>query len=318
MLKYKGLRAVRERLIVSDSQVDRQIDQLIEQNPRLIPVTDRPSREGDELVLDYAGFAGGEQFEGGTAERQTLVLGSGTFIPGFEEQLTGRNAGDTVDVRVTFPAQYHAPNLAGREAVFKCRIHEIRLRQRYAADDAFARDVAGLDSFETLRLRMREGLQAYADRQAEDDLKIRLLDQVVEGADWTVTDEQLNRAADAELQSMEAQLQRQGLTLDAYCQFMGKTREQLRADSLPDARKAVLRQRAIAEIAEAERIEADEASVAAAIQRMCDENGLTVEQLTGRLDEAAQNAIVRSVITDKVLDRIRDLANIETAETAQK
>ena len=317
MLNYKGLRGVRERIIVPEAQVDRQIDQLLEQHPRIIQVTDRPSQPDDELVLDYAGYCDGVQFEGGTAERQTLTLGSGTFIPGFEEQLIGRNIGDAVDVRVTFPTQYHAPNLAGKEAVFKCRIHEIRVKQKYAPDDAFAREVAGLESFEALRARMREGMQAYADQQADEDLKARLLDMAMADYDCEVTDAQLSAAVDGQLHSLEAQLQRQGLTLDAYCSFTGKTREQLRKDCEPDALKAVRRQRAIAEIAAAEHIEADEDSVAEAIQEICRQNHMSIEQLSRYIDDAAQSAIVQNVITEKVLSFILDNASIETV-TRQK
>lgn len=312
MIQYKGLRGTLERMIVSDSQIDRQIEQLIEQNPRVIPVTDRPSRLDDELVLDYAGYADGEQFEGGTAQNQTLTLGSGMFIPGFEDQLVGKHAGDEVDVHVTFPTQYHAPALAGKDAVFKCRIHEIRVKQKYAPDDAFAREVAGLDSFEALRQRLREGMQAYADRQAEDDLKIRLLDALL--TDGDVDEALLNQAIDQQMQALEAQLNRQGLTLDAYCQFTGKTREQLRADCVPDARKGILRQRVINEIARAENIQADEASVSEAIREICRENNMTVEQLSRHMDEAAQSAIVQNVVTQKVLQRIYDCADIKTVE----
>lgn len=312
MIQYKGLRGTLERMIVSDSQIDRQIEQLIEQNPRVIPVTDRPSRLDDELVLDYAGYADGEQFEGGTAQNQTLTLGSGMFIPGFEDQLVGKNAGDEVDVHVTFPTQYHAPALAGKDAVFKCRIHEIRVKQKYAPDDAFAREVAGLDSFEALRQRLREGMQAYADRQAEDDLKVRLLDALL--TDGDVDEALLNQAIDQQMQALEAQLNRQGLTLDAYCQFTGKTREQLRADCVPDARKGILRQRVINEIARAENIQADEASVSEAIREICRENNMTVEQLSRHMDEAAQSAIVQNVVTQKVLQRIYDCADIKTVE----
>ena len=312
MIPYKGLRGTLERAIVSDARIDRQIEQLIEQTPRVIPVTDRPSQLGDELVLDYAGFSDGVQFEGGTAQNQTLTLGSGSFIPGFEDQLVGKNAGDDVDVHVTFPAQYHAPNLAGKDAVFKCKIHEIRFKQKYAPDDAFAREVAGLDSFEALRERMRQGLQAYLDRQATDDLKVRLLDRLLE--DFEIPRDQLDRAIDQQLQSLEAQLSRQGLTLQAYCRFMGKTREQLREDCAPDARKGIQRQRAIREIAEAESITADEDDIARAIQVICRENHLRVEELSERLDEAAQSAIVQNVITEKVLARILECAEIDTVE----
>lgn len=312
MIQYKGLRGTLERMIVTDEQIDRQIEQLIEQNPRIIPVTDRPSRLDDELVLDYAGYADGEQFEGGTAQNQTLTLGSGMFIPGFEDQLVGKNAGDAVDVHVTFPTQYHAPKLAGKAAVFKCKIHEIRLKQKYAPDDTFAREVAGLDSFDALRQRMREGLQAYADKQAEEDLKVRLLDQLLQ--DGEVDEALLNQAIDGQMQALEAQLNRQGLTLDAYCRFTGRTKEQLRADCAPDARKGILRQRVINDIARAENVQADEASVSEAIREICRQNNMSVEQLSQHIDEAAQSAIVQNVITQKVLDLIYHNADIETVE----
>ena len=312
MLEYRGLHGTLERMIVPEEQVDRQIDRLLEQHPQILPVTGRASRLGDELVLDYAGFADGVQFEGGTAEGQTLVLGSGTFIPGFEEQLVGKNVGDEVDVRVTFPAQYHAPALAGKEAVFRCRIHGIRVRQKRTPDDAFAREVAGVESLAALRGQMRERMQAYADRQAEEDLMSRLLDRIVEGDRGAIAEEELQGAVEQQLQALEVQLQGQGLTLDAYCQFTGKTPAQLREECRPDAEKGIRRQRAVAEIAEAEGIEADEASVAAAIQELCRQNGMTVEQIAPYIDEAAQRAIVQNVITDKVLRCIRDSAVIET------
>jgi len=312
MIQYKGLRGTLERMIVTDEQIDRQIDQLIEQNPRIIPVTDRPSQLDDELVLDYAGYADGEQFEGGTAQNQTLTLGSGMFIPGFEDQLVGKNAGDAVDVHVTFPTQYHAPKLAGKAAVFKCKIHEIRLKQKYAPDDTFAREVAGLDSFDALRQRMREGLQAYADKQAEEDLKVRLLDQLLQ--DGEVDEALLNQAIDGQMQALEAQLNRQGLTLDAYCRFTGRTKEQLRADCAPDARKGILRQRVINDIARAENVQADEDSVSEAIREICRQNNMSVEQLSQHIDEAAQSAIVQNVITQKVLELIYHNADIETVE----
>jgi len=314
MLEYKHLHGTLERLIVSDAQVDSQIEQLLEQHTRVIPVEDRPSQAGDELLLDYAGFCDGEQFEGGTARDQTLVLGSGTFIPGFEEQLEGKRPGEEADVRVTFPTPYHAPALAGKEAVFHCRIKEVRLREKYAPDDAFARDVGGFESFAELREALRQGLQAYADRQADEDLKLRLLDELIEAEPGEVTDEQLGAAVDAQMKALEAQLARQGLTLDAYCQFTGKTRQQLRQDCTPDARKGLLRQRVIAQIAAREGVEADEDSVAEALRQLCRDNHMSMEQLTKVMDESAQQAVVQNVITQKTLDLIRDSAIIETVE----
>ena len=318
MLNYKGLHGTLERLIVSEERVNGQIEQLIRQNPRIIPVGERPSAEGDELVLDYAGFCEGEQFQGGTAQMQTLTLGSGAFIPGFEEQLVGKNVGDEVDVSVTFPEQYHAENLAGKPAVFKCKIHEIRLRRRYEDDDLFAREICGLKDMAALKDKIRQGLQDYADRQADEDLKLRLLDAAIQDDTAEITPEQLKAAVDQQMDVLEARLNQQGLNLDAYCQFTGKTREQLRQECEPDARKGVLRQRAIEEIARVEQIEADEASVAEAIRDICRQNRMTVEQLMPHIDEAAQTAIVRNVITAKVLDLIRDCAVIEVVEKKEQ
>lgn len=307
VIQYRGLKGRLERVIVDEGQVDRQIEQLIEQNPRLIPVIDRPSRLDDELVLDYSGTVDGVPFEGGQAEGQTLVLGSGMFIPGFEDQLVGHRPGDEVDVFVTFPQRYHAPHLAGKAAVFHCRIHEIRLREKYAPGDDFAREVFKIESYEALRAQLREALQAYADRQAEEDLSLKLLDQVAGQCDGEIDEETLNRAVDGQLRSLEAQLNRQGLTLEAYCQFSGKTREVLRSEHIPDARRAIMRQRAIDEIARAEGIEADEASVEEALREICRQNGLTIEELSEHMNEAAQAAVVRNVIAQKVLKLLREV-----------
>ena len=317
MLNYKGLKGTCERLIVSEAQVDRQVDALLEQHVKIIPVTGRASEPGDELVLDYAGFCDGVQFEGGTAQNQSLVLGSGAFIPGFEEQLLGTRPGDAVDVHVTFPTPYHSEALAGKAAVFKCTVREIRQRERYAPDDAFAREVGGFDSFSAMREALRQGMQAYADRQADADLKLRLLDELVARYDGDVDEAQVEAALETEMQSLRAQLARQGLTLEAYCRFTDKTEDQLRADRLPDARKRVIRQQILLDIIDAEGIEAGEDDVAEEIQRLCRQNNMTPEQLSARLDEASQRAIVQNVLADKALERLKTYADIETVEKQQ-
>jgi len=314
MLGYKGLKGVYERLIVSEAQVDRQVDALLEQHMKVVPVTGRASEPGDELVLDYTGFCDGVQFEGGTAQNQSLVLGSGTFIPGFEEQLVGTHPSDTVEVRVTFPTPYHSEALAGREAVFKCTVREIRQREKYAPDDTFAREVGGFDSFDAMREALKNGMQAYADRQADTDLKLRLLDELVARYDGDIDEAQVDAALDAEMQSLRAQLARQGLTLEAYCRFTDRTEDQLRKDRLPDARKRVVRQQVLLEIIDAEGIEASEEDVAEEIRQLCRQNNMSPDELSSRLDEAAQRAIVQNVLADKALARLRAYADIETVE----
>lgn len=311
MLNYKGLHGVRETLRVSENMIDQQIERLLQQRMKYIPVTDRPSQLDDELVLDYAGEIGGLFFDGGTATRQSLVLGSGAFIPGFEEQLLGKNAGDEADVSVVFPEQYHAAELAGKEAIFHCKIHEIRLKRPYKADDEFAREVGGCETIAEMREQMRRALQEYVDRKADEDLKDQLLDQVCDSCDFEITDAQLQAGLDHEMQLLEAQLGRQGLNLDMYCQFMSKTREQLREEALPDARRNIQRQLVINRIAELEKIEADVNSIAEAIQEICRENSITVEQLRPHMDEKFQEALGQSVMNTKVLNFLRDNAQIE-------
>lgn len=311
MLNYKGLHGVRERLLASDQMIDEQIDRLLEQNVKAIPVTDRPSQLDDELVLDYAGECEGKFFPGGTAEKQTLTLGSGAFIPGFEEQLVEKNVGDCVDVRVTFPTPYHAPELAGKDAVFHCKIHEIRVRRKYAPDDEFAREVGGCVSFAAFRDSLRAALQNYIDRQADDDLRTQLIDRVCAGAEFEISDAQLDAALDHEMQLFEAQLGRQGLNLDQYAHFMNRTKDEIRAEHRPDARRNIERQLAIDEIARLEGIEADEQSVLEALDAICRENGVTIEQLRPHMDEAFQSAVERSVVNQKALDRLVELSEIE-------
>lgn len=315
MLQYKGLKGTLERLVVSDRQVSDQIDRLMAQNPRIIAVTDRPSQSGDELVLDYAGYCDGVQFEGGTAQKQTLTLGSGAFIPGFEEQLVGKNIGDAVDVRVTFPAQYHAPALAGKAAVFKCAIHGIRQRRPYDDGDAFAREVCGLPDMAALRDRVWRGMQSHVMQRADEDLKARLLDAAMEGFDCPIDADALEGAVQQQMDVLSARLAQQGLDLEAYCRFTGKTEAQLREACLPDARLGLRRQAAIDEIARAEGIEADEASVARAIEALCRQNGMTPAQIAPHIDEAARAALERNVITEKALECLKRYAEVTVVDS---
>ena len=314
MLNYKGLTATKEILHVSDEHVDQQISRLLERQFKNIVITDRPSQLDDEVVLDYAGFLGDTQFEGGTAEKQTLVLGSGMFIPGFEEQLVGKNPGDEVDVHVTFPQQYHAADLAGQAVVFKCKIHEIRIKKKYEADDEFAREVGGCESFTAFRDALRASIQDYMDSQSDAEVKDNLLSQLCASCEYEITAEQLEKAIDMEIQTLEAQLARQGLNIDLYCQFTGKSRDDLREEYTVDAKKNILRQNIISEIAGAEKIEATEADVAEEVSRICKENNMTIEQLQPYYTEEFQNAIVRAIITNKVLDKLVEYAEITIEE----
>ena len=231
---YKGLTARLERHIVTTEEIDRQMQRLQQQSPRIELVENRPTQLGDEIVLDYAGFCGAEQFAGGTAENQTLVLGSGTFIPGFEEQLVDKVVGEKVTVRVTFPEVYHSEALAGKEAEFRCKLRQIRVKSTYELDDTFAKEVGHCETFAEMHKKLGESLQAYADERGEMDLQDQLLRQAAATLEFTPTESQLEAAVDQQMQNLTAQLARQGLSLDMYCQFMSTDKDKHRENSADD------------------------------------------------------------------------------------
>ena len=307
---YKGLKAELSKHIVTDTEVDRQIQRLQQQNPRIAVITDRPTQAGDEVVLDYAGYCDGEQFAGGTAQNQTLVLGSGMFIPGFEEQLLDKVVEEPVVVDVTFPTQYHAPELAGKKAEFHCTIHEIRVKTQYELDDVFAQEVGGCYTFEELREQVKKSMQEHVDQRGEMDLQDRLLRQAAATLDYTVNPEELEEAVNQQLQNLEAQLAQQGLNLQMYCQFMNTTEEDLRKDAYPAAEAAMKNMAAVDKIVALEKLEATQEELGQAIAVICRNNGVTVEQLKDVYDEEFEKAVMRSVLTGKVMAFIRDAADV--------
>ena len=307
---YKGLTEELSRHIVTDEEVTKQLQRLAQQNPRIAEVTDRPTENGDEVVLDYAGFCDGVQFPGGTGENQTLVLGSGMFIPGFEEQLLDKVPGEEVIVKVTFPAQYHAAELAGKAAEFKCVIHQIRVKTPYELDDVFAKEVGGCDSFSEMQEKMKQSMQAYTDQRGEMDLQDRLLSKAAETLEFTCTKEALTDAVNEQMKALEAQLSRQGLSLEMYCSFMNTTAEALRADAEPTAKAALRNQAAIDEICRLEGLEANQEEIDEAVAVIARQNDMTLEQLQPYFSPEFEAAVVKSVLTGKVMSLIREHAQV--------
>ena len=305
---YKGLTATLEKHIVTDAEVDSQIQRLQMQNPRIAVIKDRATQLGDEVVLDYAGYCDGVQFPGGTAENQTLVLGSGMFIPGFEEQLVDKVPEEPVVVKVTFPKEYHSEELAGKDAEFRCTIHEIRVKTQYELDDVFAQEVGGCYTFAEMQEQLKKSMQEYSDQRGEMDLQDRLLRQAAATLDDTVDPEELEQAVARQLQNLEAQLARQGLNLQMYCQFMNTTEAQLRKDSYPAAEAAMRNLAAVDKIVELENLEATQEELGKAIAVICRNNGVTVEDLKDIYDAEFEKAVMKSVLTGKVMAFIREAA----------
>ena len=314
---YRGLQAELQRHIVTGEEIDRQMERLRQQNPRIALIDNRPTEIGDEVVLDYAGFCDGVQFPGGTAEKQTLVLGSGSFIPGFEEQLLDKVPGEEVVVKVMFPSQYHAAELAGKAAEFRCKIHQIRVKTEYQLDDTFAKEVGGCETFEEMRTKLGESLQAYTDDRGEMELQDRLLRQAAATMDFTPSEKQIDAEVEEQLNNLKAQLAQQGLSLDMYCQFMSTTEEKLREDARGNAEASVRIQAAIEQIVYLENMEANEQEIGEAIAVIARQNNMTVEQLKGFVDAEFQAAVIRSVLTTKVMKLVRDTAEVTVTQDAQ-
>ena len=307
---YRGLKAEYDRHIVTPEEIHRQLERLRQQNPRIAVIDNRPTESGDEVVLDYAGFCDGVQFPGGTAEKQALVLGSGSFIPGFEEQLLDKVVGEEVSVKVMFPAQYHAPDLAGKAAEFKCKIHEIRVKTEYQLDDTFAKEVGGCETMEEMEQRMGESLQAYTDQRGEMDLQDRLLRMAADTLEFEPSESQILAEIDEQIQNLSAQLAQQGLNLEMYCQFMSTTEEALRADARANAVQSVRIQAAIELIASLENMEATKEEIGQAVAVIARQNNMTTEELKPYYDAEFEAAVVRSVLTSKVMKLIRDSAEV--------
>ena len=307
---YKGLQAQYSRHVVTEEEINRQMHRLQQQTPRIAEVNDRPTELGDEVVLDYAGFCDGEQFAGGTAENQTLVLGSGMFIPGFEEQLLDKVPGEKVTVKVTFPETYHAENLAGKEAEFRCTIHQIRIKSTYDLDDVFAKEVGGCETYEEMRQKMGQSMQQYADQRGEMDLQDQLLRQAAQSLEFEPNEAQIDAEVENQMQNLTAQLAQQGLQLEMYCSFMGVTEEKLREDFRGDAKVAVQMQAAIELIADLEGLEATKEEIGEAVAVVAQQNGMTVEQLKPYYDAEFEQALIRSILTGKVMHLIRENAVI--------
>ena len=308
---YLGLKAKLERHTVTEGEVNHQLERLRQQTPRIAVITDRPTAVGDEVVLDYAGFCQGEQFAGGTAERQTLVLGSGTFIPGFEEQLLDKVPGEKVSVKVMFPTNYHAENLAGKAAEFRCTIHEIRVKSTYEMDDVFAKEVGGCENMEQMRDKMTQSLQAYSDERGEMDLQDQLLRQAAATLEMEITEDQISEAVEDQLQNMKAQLAQQGLSLEMYCSFMSTTEDDIRRDMRAQAETGIRVQAAIEKIVELEKLEPTQEEIGQALALICRQNQMTMDQLKQYYDAEFEAAVIRSELTSKVMKLIRDNARIE-------
>lgn len=310
---YLGVEVEQEEVSVKAEDVDKEIESLQKRNARMI-LAERPVREGDTVILDYAGFVGEDQFEGGTAESQELKIGSGMFIPGFEEQLVGVSAGEKKDVVVTFPEDYHADSLAGKEAVFHCEIHEVKEEQLPELDDEFAKDVSEFDTLDELKKATEERLQKYAESQAVSAAKDAIIDKVYEANKTDVPRVMVEDEIDRMAQDLDHQLRYQGLSLEQYLQFVDKDAAAFREELREEATKKVVTRLVLMSIVEAEKIEVSEEELEEELKNMAAAYNTDVEQVREMIGVENITYFMKDIQLKKVIDMLYDKAEIKKVE----
>jgi trigger factor len=276
----------------------------------MISVEDRPVKDGDSIILDYKGFVGDEQFEGGTADGFNLVIGSGTFIPGFEEQLVGAEKEKEVDVKVTFPTEYHSEDLAGKEAVFKCVVHDIKEEELPDLDDEFVKDISELDTLDEFREFTAGRLQSERDAMTESIMKDDILDKINEANDFDVPDAMVETEVDNMLQEYDYQLRAQGMDISTYIQYMGRTVDEFREDMKISAFRRVKNRMMIRAIANQENITASDEEVEKQLNDMAEQNHIDVEKLKEYLGGENLKAVREDVRIQKAIDLLYENAKI--------
>lgn len=307
---YKGVEIEKVSAEVTDEDVEKEMESMAMRNSRMVEV-DRPAKDGDMVMIDYAGFVGDEQFEGGTAERQPLKLGSGTFIPGFEEQLVGASKGDDVEVKVTFPEEYHSEDLAGKDAIFKCHVHEIKEQELPEIDDDFAKDVSEFDTLDELKASKKEELAKAAEARAENQMKNNVIEKVFEANDIDVPDAMVEQEIDSMINEFDQQLRAQGMDLQTYMQYLGqeadKFREQLREEAFRKTKTRMI----VSKIADQEDFEVSEEEIKEQLEMMAQQYGLEVEKLTEMIGPENIGMISGDIKLKKAVDFMYDNAVIK-------
>ncbi len=307
---YKGVEIEKVENAVTDEDINKELEALQSRNARMV-IAERPAKEGDTVLIDYSGFVGEEQFEGGTAERQPLKIGSNTFIPGFEEQLVGCSAGDEKDVLVTFPEEYHAEDLAGKEAIFKCKVHEIKEEEKPELNDDFAKDVSECDTLEELKKETREKLEKSAEAAAVSEMKNAVLEKIFNANEVEVPAVMVEDEIDNMMQEFDQQLRYQGLDLQKYFQYLGKEAKDFREELREDATKKTKTRMLISAIADAEKIEVTQEELDKELELMSIQYKLEVEQIKSMLGAENFAALEKDIKMRKAVDFTFDNAVIK-------
>lgn len=308
---YKGVEVEKVEANVTDEDVTTELEKTREMNGRLVVVEDRAVEDGDTTIIDFNGTVDGEAFEGGSGENFTLVIGSGSFIPGYEEQLIGKNAGEEVEVKVTFPEDYHAAELAGKDAVFATKINEVKTKELPELDDEFAKDTSEFDTLEELKADIKAKLQESAEKSAESATRDRVIDAVVEKLEADIPAAMIETEVDGMLRDLNYQLQYQGMSLDMYLQFSGQKIEDMREQMKEDATVRVKTSLTLEAITKLEAVEVSEEEITAEFEKLGEAQKKTAEEVKEMYGADGLEYVTATIKTRKTVDILVDNANFK-------
>ena len=306
--EYKGIEVEKQSVEVTQEDIDEAIDRVRESNSRMITVDDRETQDGDTVIIDFDGYCDGEPFEGGKAEDYTLVLGSHSFIDTFEEQLIGKKIGDEVEVNVTFPDQYQAEELQGKPAMFKVKIHEIKVKELPELDDDFAQDVSDCDTLEEYKEDMKKKLQESKEQAAKRAIEEDVVNKIIENAQMEIPDPMVDAQTRQMIQEFAQNLQAQGLSVEQYMQFTGMTQQAMLDEIQPQALKRIQSRLVLEAVVEAEGIETSEEDVDKEIETMAGMYQMEPDKLREMMGENEMKQVRMDIAVQKAVNFVVEAA----------
>mgnify|MGYP002594317328 FL=1 len=315
---YKGVEVPKTEITVTDEDVDAEIKKEQEKNSRTINVEDRGAQLQDVVTIDFEGSVDGVPFDGGQATEYPLTLGSNTFIPGFEDQLVGAKVGDDVDVKVTFPEEYQAKELAGKEAIFKCAVKKIEAKELPELDDDFAKDVSEFDTLAEYKEHVKTNLEDKKANEAKRAKEDAAVDKAIENAQMDIPEAMLQTQCRQMLDDFSRRMQSQGLSMDQYFQFTGMTAEKMMEDMKPQALKRIQTRLVLEKVAEAENIQPSEEEITEEIQKMADAYKMEADKIREAIGESGLEQMKKDMAVQKAVTVIADAAvEVEKAADAE-
>ena len=308
---YKGLAAERVTPVVTDEEVEAEVNRMADRNARIVTVTDRAAALDDMTVIDFEGFVDGVAFDGGKGESFSLTLGSGQFIPGFEDQIVGHNTGDEFDVNVTFPTDYQAENLAGKDATFKVVLHEIKTKEMPVIDDEFAKDVSEFDTLDALKADIKAKNLERKTKMADEEVENDLIGAVVDGMKAEIPEAMIENRSNESVREFDYRLRSQGMDLETYLKYTGTNVEEFKKTFRPQSEKQVKMRLALEKIVELEGLTATEEEIAAEYDKVAANYGMEAEQVKASIPE---KDIIHDIALNKAVDLVKASAVITDVE----